>query len=79
MRTDESGVQYELHENITREDCQDKCMKATDVNCQSINYQKSNSNCFLVQSTIQKAKEEFIYRSPFSGYDVMVCEEEGKY
>jgi len=71
MRT---GSVFKLHKNESREACQDKCKTATNIKCRSINYEKAKSNCYLVESTIDQAKKNFIYRSPYPSFDLMVCE-----
>ena len=71
MRT---GSTYTVYRGITRDQCIEKCRRSTLHKCVSINYQRSTSNCYLVDISKEKAKSLNIYRAPYSGFDIMACE-----
>ena len=65
--------QYTRLKYVSLEVCKDICEH--DLTCRSINYQASTSKCYTVKKTLKEANETFLYRNPFTGFDVIECEE----
>ena len=74
------GVNYKRYSAIDREECKNKCAAETELLCKSINYDKTNSNCYLVDVSMEDAQNQYKLRigDSYSSYDLMVCEGGGK-
>ena len=72
------GTNYKLYRSVDREECQKKCGQESEISCKSINYDKTKSDCYLIDVSPEQARNELKFRigDNFTQYDLMVCEGE---
>ena len=70
------GTNFKQYSGIDREECKKRCALETQLLCKAINYDKTNSNCYLVDVSFERAQTEYKLRigDSYSAYDLMVCE-----
>ena len=72
-------TKWKLYRGISREECRNKCAVETSLKCASIDYDKTNSDCYLTTTSMERAEETFTLRigDDYSKWDLMVCEGDG--